>query len=362
MKKQNLVWGALIVLAIVAIVVLRLPRYTQKSEVVIKIGVVSSLSGPGAVFGNSFLAGVTLAEEELQKQTVGTKVSYQIIAEDDGGKPGTAASAAEKLITVDRVQAILTTNSSTGNAVAPIARMHQVVHLCSCADPAVADGRHNFAIAVTPAAHAKLWVVEAMRRSVHHVAIVNQVHPGIDAIIAEVSKAAKTAGIAIADTESFPPETRDFKTLLVKVRTSKPEVYYVVALPPALDILGKEMQQLRISPISSSVAISLTADPKLFEGAWYTDVQKPSDEFINSYEQRFPDVRFDNTDTPIGYDMVKILASGFASQRTVADYVAILPVYTGQSGVMKQKTRGIFEIPPVVWKVKDGKTIPVSLN
>ena len=96
-----------LVLAVVLVVITAavfVARFSQKPSErgTIKIGVITDLTGPAAYWGESTRAGAELAVKELEEQ--GYKI--QLIYEDYKLDAATAVSAAQKLVNVDRVDAI----------------------------------------------------------------------------------------------------------------------------------------------------------------------------------------------------------------------------------------------------------------
>ncbi|MGC8972355.1 MAG: ABC transporter substrate-binding protein [bacterium] len=86
-------------------------------EKVLKIGVITPLTGALSYGGNDLKQGAELAAEEINSQggiKVGNTIyKIQLIIEDDEGKPDKGTLAAQKLITQDNVFAIVGSYSST---------------------------------------------------------------------------------------------------------------------------------------------------------------------------------------------------------------------------------------------------------
>src|SRR4051812_19038696 len=87
----------------------------------IKLGVIGPLTGDFAFGGEFQLNGARLKAEELNARKEGIEV--EILAEDDQSKCDVAVAAARKLITRDRVHAVLGAWQSTCTlAILPITR------------------------------------------------------------------------------------------------------------------------------------------------------------------------------------------------------------------------------------------------
>jgi branched-chain amino acid transport system substrate-binding protein len=81
---------------------------------VLKVGVISGLTGIGAKWGTFQNRGITLAQEELGSE----ELSIQLIVEDSASNPAKAATALTKLLSIDKVDAIIATEF--GFVIAPL--------------------------------------------------------------------------------------------------------------------------------------------------------------------------------------------------------------------------------------------------
>ena len=82
-----------------------------------KIGAVLPLTGNVGFIGEGFRNAMLLAKEQLGD----TKYNYEIIFEDDQHDPKLTAGAANKFISIDKVDAIVSLGDSTAPAVSPLA-------------------------------------------------------------------------------------------------------------------------------------------------------------------------------------------------------------------------------------------------
>jgi len=91
-----------IILVVVLILGLWLSRINENSPQTIKIGLISDFSGAGAYWGESTKAGAELAREELKAKGI----SLDIVYEDYQLDPKRAITAAEKLVSIGKVDLI----------------------------------------------------------------------------------------------------------------------------------------------------------------------------------------------------------------------------------------------------------------
>lgn len=98
----------------------------------IKIGSVEGLSGIVAFWGESSKAGMDLAIKDLKAKGIDVEIVY----EDSEGKPDVAVTAANKLINIDKVDALFTNFSGPSFAVSPLAKENNIPYVYSAFDPA----------------------------------------------------------------------------------------------------------------------------------------------------------------------------------------------------------------------------------
>ncbi len=129
MTKKQLIIGAAIVIVLAAFACACLDKQPTESEE-IKIGAVLPLTGDGAKYGQSAKSGLDLAVEEINANG-GIKGKFiNVIYEDTKMEPKEGTSAVLKLLTIEKVPAIIgAMASSVTLAIAPIAEENKVVLL-----------------------------------------------------------------------------------------------------------------------------------------------------------------------------------------------------------------------------------------
>src|SRR5262249_26967828 len=116
-----------------------------------------------------------------------------------------------------------------------------------------------------------------------------------------------------------------------------------------------------IHSISSVVAPSLSDNPAVFEGAWYTDSNLLDARFRDRFEQRYPGTRFATHMMPYAYDSLRMLVDAFEAGENPAAHLRRLTSYDGTADrLTKAPGRGNFESRPAVWVMRNGK--PTLMN
>lgn len=352
-----------IIVSVVAIIIIAVLAYvgivSPSSETqVIKIGVVAPLTGGGAAYGATLAKGVELAAADLVGKS--TKYTYEVIVEDDTTNQATAASAANKLIAIDKVKAIITTTSSTGNAVKNIAEKAGVIHVCDCTDVTIGNVPYNFTNGMTPVDEVPVWLGEAQRRGVKTIAVLEQVHPGIKVITDEMVRIIPQYGIKIVYQDAFDGNVRDFKTIVSKAKASKPDLYYIGAFPPSLDIISKQFIDEGVKNLSTTALFAASPEPKLYEGLWYSDSMLADPAFADVFAQKNPTLRFNVRTAPYGYDIFNMLVQSFEKEGDAVTNFKAITSYDGKAGkVTKTPESSNFHTKASIWTIKDGKGVQI---
>jgi ABC-type branched-subunit amino acid transport system substrate-binding protein len=320
------------------------------TSAVIKIGTVVATSGPAALLGNSFLKAIRLASEDLKATTH----HYELLVEELAS-PDKAESAIEKLITTDRVDAVVVGLSMSGEIVKPYATAARIPLFCICSVGSVGDELYTFTTMPLAEDEATLWVAEASRRGIKRVALLTQDHPSIDNHVRALRAEAAKTGIVVVYQDRFAAATTDFSARIAAAKATAPDVYFVEAFNPALDLLGQQLRDAGVGDLASVVAFSASERPELFEGGWYTD-SYVSPAFKARLDRRYPASRLATHMMPYAYDSFNMLVQGFESGKEILTYVRGMTEYDGTAGKLtKQAGSGNFRSAPAVWVISNGK-------
>ncbi len=335
----------------------------EKQKPVVNIGAVLPLSGSSAFIGEGASDALVLAKEMLGE----TKYNYRILLEDDQLNPKVTSTAANKLISVDGVDAIMSITSGTGNVVTPLATQHDVIHFGIASDENIAKGKYNFIHWTTPDEEARKWAEEAERRGIKKVGVFLMNQQGAIAINDKMKEELEMRGIEVYE-EVFGLGTRDFKTIIMKLRQHDPDVYLMQTLSPELEILTKQTRELGIdTPLSGIECFEYTEQMGLFEGQWYVQAADPTDEFSRAFEQRFGEAY--SIGSPNAYDVFNLLVTAYEkagdgkSVPDTDDVIAELKkidMFDGALGELEVDSKGIVHSEAVVRMIEDGRPVTIG--
>jgi ABC-type branched-subunit amino acid transport system substrate-binding protein len=287
---------------------------------------------------------------------------YELVIKDSGPDPAKAAAVIRHVIDDDEVSAIVGGVSLIGQVTKPFATQARIPHACVCTVSSIADGAYNFTNIPSPEAEATLWAHEAQRRGIASVAILTQDYPSINNHVNALKAEAGRIGLRITDEQRFAESTDDFGPLIARAEATRPDVLYIEAFNPALDRLGQQLADAQVHHVSSVVAPSVSEQPRLFEGVWYTDSNLREFAFKTRFEEKYPDTQFATHMMPYAYDSVRMIVQAFEAAQNPAVYLRGLRTYEGTAGVLTKKPgNGHFESTPAVWEIRNGKPALIEL-
>jgi ABC-type branched-subunit amino acid transport system substrate-binding protein len=324
---------------------------------VVKIGVIVPTDGPYAILGNSFVKAVQMAKDDLGT----TRYQYELVVRDSGPDPVKAEAVIRKVITEDKVDAIVGGISLIGQVTKPYATKARIPHTCVCTVASIGDGAYNFTNIPSPEAEGALWAREAKRRGVQKITLITQDYPSINNHVKALKIEAARVGLVVTNDQSFKESVRDFTAIIAQAAASEPDVYYVEALNPGLDLLAEQLRDAKIRNVASVVAPSVSDRMELFEGTWYTDSNLREIEFKQRFEEKYPGTKFATHMMPYAYDDLNMIVQAFERGQNPAVYLRNIRTYDGTAGTLtKQPGSGNFASTPAVWVIANGKPALVA--
>jgi len=261
---------------------------TPSQKPTVTIGITLPLTGDIAMLGQSNKNAIELAYSKLDTKNL--KYNYKLIFEDDAFKPSNGATTANKLISVDKANALISFGSPVGNVVSPIAESAGVPHINDFAsDPHVATGKYNF-VDYTPAYEdAKLFIEQLQKRGINKIVFFGQQdNPGSAAIINAFLGGVKLTNIQVLSTQMIPAGTRDFRTQISKVKDLGAELYVLELNSPELELVATQLKTAGVkAPFSSMETFEFSDQLSLFEGMWYVNDADATEWFMDLYTKTY---------------------------------------------------------------------------
>ena len=341
----------------------------------IKIGHFGSLTGKDAAFGVASRKGILLAIEELNAAggIAGRKVEY--IGEDIQSKAGESATAVKKLISRDKVVAILGGNPSSNSLeAAPLCQRAKIPMMAiSSTNPKVTTiGDYIFRICfIDPFQGAVLGRFAREHLRAQRVALLTPVTPYGIGLSNELRKKFTELGGEVVAEQKYAEGDKDFKAQLTTIRTFKPDVIAATGYYTEAALICKQARELGIE--ATFVGGDGWEAPQLtelggaaVEHAYYStgfsaDNAAPEVQaFVRRFKARW------NGEVPealsaLGYDAMKLYADAIGRAGTtegpkLRDAIAATKDFPGVTGRTTIDAERNSSKPAVILQVRNGRT------
>lgn len=239
---------ALISLPVVALAGGLWNRSCQRERTGRKLGVILSLTGPGSQYGRMVLDGVEVAISELNATRPSGE--WNLVVEDDATDPRIGFNAAQKLLTVDKVPAIIgPIASSVALTVAPVAERHRAVMLSPAASTPLLTGISRFVFRIYPSDSydgAFLGRAAASRLGLKTVAIL-YINNDFGAGLAKTfATSFEGLGGQITKREPFAQGTANFRSQLTRLSDPVPGGVFLIGTVNDYIVALRQMRELSL--------------------------------------------------------------------------------------------------------------------
>ena len=284
----------------VAVAMLSLPADAQGP---IRIGASLSLTGTYAKLGKNQHEGYQLCIKDLNAKggLLGRKA--ELVMYDDQSLPATAVRLYEKLITEDKVDAVMGPYSSpVSEAAANVTEKYKKVMVAPLAATTsiFKKGRKYIFMVISPAESYLEGLIDmAAKRGLKTVAIINEDTLFSKAAAAGAVELAKKKGLQVVYQEAYPKGNTDFSALLTKIKAANPDVIAAGTYFDDAVALTRQMKELNVNPKMYGVTVGgdlpefydvLKQNAEFIYGAtqWEHTLPYPGNqEFFDAYKKDF---------------------------------------------------------------------------
>lgn len=284
----------------------------------------------------------------------------KVIFEDDGLSNMRSATAARKLLTIDKVHALLTWASGTGLTVAGIAEAKKIPHLSIASDPAVAIG-HKYSFTYWPIASDEAGHLHRHLASsgIKRVAILSQVHNGILAIRDSfLQHAAEHKTLDVIANEEVAGDTTDFRAILERLKAKGEfDAFIPIFFPGQLAVCITQARAVGITaPLFGFETFEdkdeIKAAGGLMTNAVYVTGGDPQADFIKRYQAKFPGESYYTANQ--AYDIVQLFVAATHTRTdgdTIVDFLKSRRDYPSSSGPVSVTVNNQFRLPTVLKQI-----------
>ena len=274
-----------------------------EAQTPIKIGASLSLTGTYGKIGIHQKEGYEVCADDLNAKggLLGRKVEFVVY--DDQSMPGTGVRLYEKLITEDKVDAVMGPYSSPiTEAVVNVTEKYQKVMVTPLAATTsiFKKGRKYVFMVISPAeVYLEGLIDMAAKRGLKTVAIVNE-----DTLFAKTAadgavELAKKKGLQVVLKEAYPKGNTDFSAVLTKIKALNPDVVAGSTYFDDAVAIIRQMRELDVNPKMLGVTVGgdlpefyevLKKNAEFVYGATQWDESLPypgAKEFAAAFKKRF---------------------------------------------------------------------------
>ena len=333
----------------------------QASDIVVKLGSAEPLTGELAHLGKDSENGSRLAVEEINAKgdliIDGKKVKLELVSEDDAADPKTATQVAQKLVDEKVVALVGHLNSGTTIPASKIYSDAGIVQISpSATNPAytLQGFKTAYRLVGTDAQQGPAlasYVVKNLKPK--RVAIIDDATAYGKGLADQFGTAAKAQGITVVAHEATNDKATDFKAILTKIKSKKPDVIMFGGMDAVGGPLAKQAKQLNIKAvILGGDGICTAKMPELageaIENIICSNVGLPLEkmehgaDFNRKYQARFgqPVVNY----SPLAYDAVYIIADAMRRANSIdpSKILSMMPSsnYNGLTGPIAFDSNG----------------------
>lgn len=225
----------------------------KKGGNTVKIGVITSLTGSQAAFGEAHKHGYEIALDEINNKggVAGKKIELNIY--DDQSKPDQAVQGVSKVVDQDEVPLILGSYSSESTkAIVPAVTQRQVPLIIPTATADnVMDAKSPWVFRICAGAndYAKTTVAFLKDNGAPKtVAIVYENTNFGQSNMKAMKVAAEAAGMNVVAVESYQAQSPDYKAVLQRVKAANPDVIYFCSYLLDAGTLMRQSQEIDLNP------------------------------------------------------------------------------------------------------------------
>lgn len=379
-SKRFFLLVAIFVGVTIAAVVFSRYRNRTASESVVRIGVIFPLTGDASSYGQKGRKAIEMAIDDFNERETATGKKVGAIFEDSKGNAKDGVSAAQKLISVENVPAIVgDALSAVTLPVAAVAEANQVVLVspCSSAPELTQAGKFIYRIWPSDLAEGKAAAEFAVSRGFTKAGILhlnNDYGNGIAAIFANQFK---SDARKVVFESAYADTTSDWRSIVTPLASSGADVIYIAgyykdtaAILRTGTELGIKVQFIGATAIEDANLIKLAgtaAEGIVYPLATGFDASSSdlvSKAFVTSFQKRFGDVP--GWMESHAYDSFMLIcdaiksSKGKVSGNAIRDHLDHLGTYRGVTGDIKFDGNGDVIREVVLKTVRDGKFVPLA--
>jgi branched-chain amino acid transport system substrate-binding protein len=345
----------------------------------LKIGLQAPITGDNAQYGEVMRKGVAQAIDEINAAGGINGLKLELVVGDDKATPAEAVSVVQRMLTLDKVAAVIGGfNSSPTLAAMPATQQAKTIHFTMGASPKLtqAGDPYMFRAILTDAPMTADLVGYATKDlGLKKFAVIKE-NTDYGVSLSDLFKSqVESQGGQVLTVESYNPGDKDFTAQLSKIKSLQPDALMVAGLYNEAGLIAQQAKRLGLKAqllgsdgVSSPALVTVGGDAVenfIFVSAFDPNYQDPKVQaFVKNYQAKYNDKP--EAYSAISYDAMQVLADAIqragikSATLSDADHDALQKAmaasnYAGVTGPFKfdqngDVTKGLF-----IQAVKNGQ-------
>jgi len=346
---------------------------TASSTEPIKIGAILPLTGDLSAIGEGERRGLLMAVDSVKARHPDRE--FELIIEDFASETQNAVSAANKLLNVNNVDAIITSTTAASEAVSPVVDPEEVPHFVISPDLDIVDkADNNYRVYYNFRAEAKKvneFIESSSPDKISYLAAeYSSIQKEIENIIEPF---ADDRGIETASKDFFPVSNKNFRTPITRAKSANPDLVFLAPQVPQVELLTDQIYQNDFGPTENRKFVAsftfnwrprsyLTTLEDFYISSPRYQVMDTTNTYAENFSQRFEGDP--NFDTMYAYDNLIILSNLMVDSGGEMDNFDKLfnnnDDYVGASGRIKFVGGRDTNVEIILTRIEDGKQVPVG--
>ena len=333
-----------------------------------KIGLLISLTGDFAPFGDQARKGAEIARDEIRQQGGNIELYF----EDDKCLPGDAVSGFNKLKTINNVDLIIGPGCTGGiMSTGPIAKSSRTPQLAlfDTNNEVKRAGDYTFSLGFPSEGEGQKAAEEIHRRGYTKVGVLYETDAWAMVVKEAFIKRFQELGGSITSDETQNPADKDWRSNITKLRSRKPDAVYIVPAyngGPVLKQIKELGYQVQIfGPDTFGIQEVIDIGGAGAEGVIFTNVvideaNNDAKNFTKKFEATFKEKPRTFFYCAMAYDAVRMAYQ--ALQDPAGGYTGLKNVKLehGLVGVSGFDAERMSNIPLGLWTIKDRKFVQIG--
>ncbi len=275
----------------------------------VKIGIIVPLTGDMALHGQEIERAMKLALSQAKLKKL--SYNYELIFEDNQLNPAKSATAAQRLIGINHVDAVVTLWPPSATVVAPMTERAGILHYTIVWDPAFAKNTKfvlSHQVMVNDIARSSLRLLSNQRMK--KVAFFHLEETGFNLGAKFIRDIAPSENIELVADESFEGTETDFRSIIERTSVKSSDCYLIWSVMPSIDRLIRQIRTRNPSACISGY-LDYAEDTSQIQHAPYVSEMSASPDFIKRYSAAYSDPP--RSKGANAFDIMNLLISAYES-------------------------------------------------